>query len=122
MIRLVRSRENNKQLRDVDCSLIVASIWQSQLIRKITRINVNRHYDRLRDIQAREFRYFKKYCHGLPGGSTMIHGVERLLRRAHGPIPERSRKEMTLAAYKVQSCEQDFRNSSRGLWDSYIDD
>lgn len=52
----------------------------------------------------------------------MIEGVERLLRRAHRPMRERSRKEMTLAAYKLQSCERDYRSSARGSWDSFIDD
>lgn len=121
-IKLVRGRKNNGQQRDVDCSLIVAAVWQSQLIRKITRINFNRNYERLRDIQAGEFRYFEKYCHGLPGAETMIEGVERLLRRAHRPMRERSRKEMTLAAYKAQSCERDYRTNERGSWDSFIDD
>ncbi len=121
-IKLVRGRANNGQQRDAECSLIVAAIWQSQLIRKITRINFRRNYDRLRDLHAGEFRYFKKYCHGLSGGETMIEGVERLLRRAHRPMRERSRKEMTLAAYKLQSCERDYRSSARGSWDSFIDD
>lgn len=52
----------------------------------------------------------------------MIEGVERLLRRARRPMRERSRKEMTLAAYKVQSSERDYRSRERGSWDSYIDD
>lgn len=58
----------------------------------------------------------------LPDGRNMIHAVERLLARARRPMRERSRKEMTLAAYKVQASEPDYRQNARMSWDSYIDD
>jgi Ca-activated chloride channel family protein len=119
---LVKGKKNNSQQRDEPTSLIVASIWQSRLIRKITRINIRCDYDRLQELQQGEFRYFEKYCRDLPDGRNMIHAVDRLLRRANRPMLERSRKEMTLAAYKVQACEPDYRKNTRMCWDSYIDD
>jgi len=121
-ITLVRGRENTEQQRDIECSLIAANIWQAQLIRKITRINLSRNYSLLQVVEDNEFRFFKKYCHGLPGGRDLIKGIERLLRRAYRPIRERSRKEMTLAAYKVQCSEMDYRSQDRGTWHSFIDD
>ncbi len=121
-IKLVKGKENNAQRRNNPCSLIVAAVWQSQLIRKITRINVRRSYDRLGEIQNGEFRYFERYCRDLTGGRQMIDGIEHLLRRARRPMRERSRKEMTLAAYKVQSHERDYRRKKRGSWDSFIED
>ncbi len=52
----------------------------------------------------------------------MISQVERLLRRANRPMRERARKEMSLSAYKMQSCERDYRSSKRASWDAYIED
>jgi len=119
---LVKGKKNNSQQRDEPTSQIVASIWQSRLIRKITRINIRCDYDRLQELQQGEFRYFEKYCRDLPDGRNMIHAVDRLLHRANRPMQERSRKEMTLAAYKIQASEPDYRKNARMSWDSYIDD
>lgn len=122
VIQLVHGKENNAQQRDIDASLTVAAVWQAQLVRKVTEINSRRDYQELKNLQANEFHYFQKYCRELPNGMEMISRVERLLVRARRPLHERSRKEMTLAAYKMQSCEADFRSSKRASWDSYIDD
>ncbi len=121
-IQLVQGKENNTQPRNRDTSLTVAAIWQAQLVRKITEINSRRDYRKLEHLHANEFRYFQKYCHDLPNGREMVSRVERLLLRARRPLQERSRKEMTLAAYKMQSCETDYRTDQRASWDSFIDD
>jgi len=122
VIKLVHGEENNGQKRDIDTSLTVAAIWQAQLVRKITEINSRREYRELEYFHANEFRYFQKYCRELPRGREMVSKIERLLLRARRPLQERSRKEMTLAAYKLQSCEVDYRTDQRASWDSFIDD
>jgi len=122
VIRLVSGKENSAQQRDMETSKSVAAIWQAKLIRKITEINVRRDYQLLQELQENEFHYFRKYCLELPWGPDMVSKVERLLRRARRPMRERSRKEMTLAAYKQSACEPDYRSNPRGSWDSYLDD
>jgi Ca-activated chloride channel family protein len=119
---LAKGKKNNTQARDEACSLVVAVNWQSRLIRLITRRNVRADYNRLQELEQGEFRYYKKFCRSLPGGEEMIEQVARLLRRARRPIQERQRKEMTLAAYKVQASEPDYRAASRPAWDTFLDD
>jgi Ca-activated chloride channel family protein len=121
-ITLVKGKKNNSQQRDEEAGLIVAEIWQSRLIRKITGSNIRRDYDSLQKLRQGEFQYFKKYCRGLPNSADMVHAVDRLLSRARRPMHERSRKEMTLAAYKMQTCEPDHRSKARMSWDTYLDD
>ncbi len=121
-LTLAPGKKNNSQQRDLTNSLLVANFWQSQLIRDITRINISRQYNRLRDLTDSEFRYFRKYCRDLPGGDDMISGINRLIRRADRPMRERARKEMSYSAYKMQSCETDYRRKKRSSWDSYIED
>ncbi len=122
VVQLAYGEENNAQRRDIDASLTVAAVWQAQFVRKITEINSRRDYRELENLQANEFLYFQKYCRELPNGREMVSRVERLLLRARRPLHERSRKEMSLAAYKMQSCEADFRSNKRASWDSFIDD
>jgi Ca-activated chloride channel family protein len=122
ILTLATGKKNNKQERDLASSVLVATFWQSQLIREITRINVNRQYEELRNIKHTEFRYFRRYCRDLANGRKMISQVERLLLRANRPMRERARKEMSYSAYKTQSCEMDHRKTKRSSWDSFIED
>ena len=121
LLTQVSGRANDAQPRDIETSLVVARTWQARIMRSITDANIHHDIQRLRDIEKNEFRYFKRYCHGLPGGEEMIRPLGRLLRRARRPMVERSRKEVTLAAYHMQKGESDKRFKLRDDWTSFIE-
>lgn len=112
---------NEAQSRDIDASLVVARIWQARIMRSITEANVHHDIYRLRDIEKTQFRYFSHFCHGLPTDKDMVYPLERLLRRAHRPMHERSRKEVTLQAFHMQKGTRDARHVERDDWSSFLD-
>jgi len=115
-------RDNNAQPRDIRASLLVASTWQSRLMRRAARANVERDYRAIDALYRGEFRHFDRYCRGLPGGDELVRRIARLLKRARRPMEERSRKEVTLFAYHEQKGTIDHRSTPRGDWDRFISD
>lgn len=109
------------QLRDTAASELVASVWQSRLVREITRINAQRDTEALDALIPGEFRYFQRYCAGLENGADMVRNVDRLLHRARRPMNERSRKEIAFSAFRTMKGAEDRRSMSREPWESYID-
>ena len=109
------------QPRDTAASELVASVWQSRLVREITRINAERDIEALDALIPGEFKYFQRYCSGLENGAEMVRNVNRLLQRARRPMNERSRKEIAYSAFRTMKGAEDRRSMSRGPWESYID-
>jgi Ca-activated chloride channel homolog len=109
------------QERDIEVTGVVATVWQSRLAREITRINIVRNYDALKDLVRGEFKYFRRYCSGLLDGPDLVRNVDRLLHRARRPMNERSRKEIALSTTKSMRGDADYRSVARESWEAYID-
>ena len=119
-LSFARGRDNSRQPRDQRRSVVVAKLWQSEVIRKAVRLNREGDYHEAIELLTDELRYFERYCEGLPGTAELVEQLRRMLGSVDRPWAERSRKEVELAHYKAATCQQDLRSHARPSWDKYI--
>ena len=119
-LTFARGQDNSRQSRDQRRSIVVAKLWQSEVVRKAVGLNRDGDYFAAIDLLKTELRYFERYCKGLSGTADLVEQLRRMLGSIDRPWAERSRKEVELATYKHTLGERDIRLQSRDSWDSYI--
>ena len=109
--------------RDREVALLAAQAWLDETIRRAMVMNRAEHFGEIRAWAKQEMASFRHYCQRLPTGEELIHRMNRLFSRTLRPMPERSRKEISLSRLKGLRSSADHRvaMSPRG-WDSYLDE
>lgn len=115
-VTLVRGADNDAQDRDVRASVVIARLWHAAVTRTVSRLNRTGERREARHYLEREFRYFERYCRGIPELERLVVDMAQMLRYVDREWDERTRKEAELSSYKMLSASRDSRSRSRGNW------
>lgn len=100
----------------------VLEAWQALLVRRVTDLNRERAYGDVRAFCAREAGPFQAYAALHAATRSFAATIERLVRDAAAPMPERTRKAAKDMALKIARKERSFYERDRGsLFDLFSD-
>jgi Ca-activated chloride channel family protein len=112
---LVEGARNNRQRRDETASMAVATVWHTEILRAAARLNRSGERRQARRYVERELQFFERYCSGLPQAAPLLKEIALLRQNVDRDWDERTRKEMEVAAYRVQANRADYRGA-RASW------
>ena len=101
--------------------MAVAAAWHAEIVRTSARLNRAGDRRQARRYLERELHHFERYCAGLEAALPLLKEIATLKQHADRTWDERTRKEMEIAAYSVQSNRADYR-SPRKSWINRLDD
>jgi Ca-activated chloride channel family protein len=114
---LVEGARNNRQPRDEAASMAVATAWHAEVVRTSARLNRSGDRRQARRYLERELHHFERYCGGLEGALPLLKEIATLKQHADRTWDERTRKEMEIAAYSIESNRKDYRTIKRHWMD-----
>ena len=117
----VEGARNNRQSRDETASMAVATVWHAEILRTAARLNRSGERRQARRYIDRELQFFERYCSGLPQAATLLKEIALLRQNVGRDWDERTRKEMEVAAYRVQANRADYRGA-RASWSERLND
>lgn len=121
-LKVAGAMRNANQTRNLDLSLRVAEIWQSNIVRKAVRLNREHKLTDLCKYLDGELKYFARYCDDLPETDQLVSALEQMRVVADRDWDERSRKSMEYTTYLTQTGQIDHRTLERAGWWKYLDE
>jgi hypothetical protein len=95
--------------------MAVATVWHTEILRAAARLNRSGERRQARRYVERELQFFERYCSGLPQAAPLLKEIALLRQNVDRDWDERTRKEMEVAAYRVQANRADYRGA-RASW------
>jgi Ca-activated chloride channel family protein len=108
-LRHATGRRNSAQERDFAASVDIAKIWQAQIVRVATSLNMDRDLYRSQQYVSHQLRFFERYCEDLPGVERLVNELYRLRSVADREMSPRASKEAMLMSHKSSRGESDRR-------------
>lgn len=122
VLTLTPGAVNSNQSRDIDLSVRVAEIWQSNIVRKAVKLNRDNKLSELGRYLDYELRYFVRYCDELPETEVLVQALERMRDIADRNWDERQRKTMDYSGYLTQTSQIDHRTLERAGWWKFVEE
>jgi len=118
---LAEGARNNRQPRNEAASMTVARAWHADIVRTASQMNRGGDRRHARHYVERELHFFERYCVGLPEARDLLKEIAVLKQNVDRTWDERTRKEMELGSYLVQSNRADYRGPKRAWADRMND-
>ena len=112
-LKYVGGSENSAQPREEALSLIVARIWQSDLMRKVVAWNREGDLEAAKAFLNAQLRWFQEYCLGLQGAEELVDQLQNAQRHSDHVWSARTQKEIHLQNYKEMRGDRDLRTEKR---------
>jgi Ca-activated chloride channel family protein len=117
----VEGARNNRQSRDEAVAMSVVRAWHAEVVRTAARMNRVGERRQARRYLERELRLFERYCVGLPAAGELLKEIAVLKQNVDLEWNERTRKEMELSAYLMESNRRDYRPEKK-RWAARLND
>ncbi len=105
-----RGAVNSPQPRNLEVTETAARMWMSWIVRKLMDWNREGNFVKVRSFFFEQEHYFLRYCYGLPDERKLIEEFNELKNQMISPMPERSRREMSILHSKSSRMERDLRS------------